>query len=283
MATRNAGLALLRACKQGTLVDVKLLAVPNARETNPPMKIVMGAAALYGHADSLCHLMTSIPKAHWQGSHGPWDPVVIFQLVEGLPREWHVTRMTDYAVKLAAAGGAIDVIQALEEAGLAFDHIVEHSGSPLGIAIIYRKLDLIRFLLARGANPNGSYSFPMISFLNQAALDGSTDIIQLLLDYGAAFQGSKAWQGAAQGGSIKAAELLLKLGVDMNEILRLDLVDVDRDVIGTPLHIAIRHYQAAMVEFLLRHGARQDLLDGHGVTAKELAAGLGNPMIVCLF
>ena len=69
----------------------------------------------------------------------------------------------------------------------------------------------------------------------------------------------------------------------MNKFLRLDLVRGDADVIGTPTHIAMRHDQAAVIEFLLGHGAEQGLLGGDGVTAaKELAVGLGNPIIIRL-
>ena len=191
--------------------------------------------------------------------------------------------MPDYVVYQAAAGGAPNVMQALLDAGLGLDHQVERIGSPLGIAILWGQLDLIRFLLAKGADPNGPYAFPPISFLNQAALLRSTTIMQLLLDHGAAVQGSMALQGAAEGGCISAAGLLLESGADVNEVFRYNLSDRNVDVIGTALHVAVRHDQEAMVGFLLRRGARQDLVDGDGATARALAAGKENLRILRLF
>src|SRR5689334_4464814 len=110
------------------------------------MKMAMGTAAYGGHTNSLRHLMASLPRDHWQGASGPWNPVVVPPL-DSIPQEWRAAAMSDYVVYLAAAGGAPDVMQALVDFGLALDHEVERIGSPLGIAILYRKLDLIRFLL----------------------------------------------------------------------------------------------------------------------------------------
>lgn len=62
------------------------------------------------------------------------------------------------------------------------------------------------------------------------------------------------------------------------------LLLLDLDIISSALHIAVRHDQEAMVEFLLRRGAKQDsLLDFDQATPRELAAARGNPAIMCLF
>jgi cytochrome c551/c552 len=286
MAALNAGRALLQACKQGALADVKactarVLAIRNVKETNPPMKMAMGAAAYGGHTNSLRHLIASLPRDHWQGSSGPWDPIVVPPL-DTLPQEWRAAAMADYVVYLSAVGGAPDTMQALLDSGLGLNHQIERMGSPLGIAIRFGKIDLIRFLLAKGADPNDQYAFPPISLLNQAALLRSTAIMQLLLDYGAAVEGSMALQGAAETGCIEAAALLLELGADINEVFRWNMSDRDIDVIGSALHVAVRHEQEAMVEFLLRRGARQDSLDGYGATVKALAVETGNGRIIRL-
>jgi ankyrin repeat protein len=226
--------------------------------------------------------MASLPREHWQGCSGPWDPL-IFSPLDGTPQEWSGASMPNYVVYRAAAGGVPDALQALMDAGLKLNHPVERLGSPLGIAILYQNLDLIRFLLAKGADPNNYYPFPCISLLHQAALLRSTVIIRLLLDHGATMRGSKALQGAAQVGSVEAAALALELGEDVDEVFRWDMCDQeDVDIIGTALHVAVRHNQEAMVEFLLRRGARQNLLDGAGGTVKTLAVEMGNLRIIRL-
>jgi ankyrin repeat protein len=107
--------------------------------------------------------------------------------------------------------------------------------------------------------------------------------MQLLLDHGATMPGSGDLQGAAKTGDIEAAALALEFGADVNEVLRLDILDdKDLDIIGPPLHVAVEYEPEAMVEFLLRRGARQDLLNGARATAKALAVRKGNPKIIRL-
>lgn len=81
------------------------------------------------------------------------------------------------------------------------------------------------------------------------------------------------------------ALLLLDLGTNLNEVFRWNMSDsYNADIISSALHIAVRHDQEAMVEFLLRRGAKQDsLLDFDQATPRELAAARGNPAIMCLF
>ena len=81
MAAATAGRALLQACKQGAFADVKactaqLLAIPHGKETIAAMKMAMGETAYSGKAKSLGHLMTSLPPAQWQGTFGPWEPIM---------------------------------------------------------------------------------------------------------------------------------------------------------------------------------------------------------------
>jgi hypothetical protein len=199
MAALVTGRALLQACKQGILADVRactarLLAIPNMKETNPPITMAMGNAAYTGRADTLRHLITSLPRHHWQSTDGPWDPLIELSL-NAIPQEWRVTFMPGYVVYRAAAGGVPSAMQVLIDAGLDLNHVVERMGPPLGIAILHGngKLDdFIRWLLAQGADPNDPYAFPPISLLHQAAFLRSTASMHLLLDYGTNVQESKA-------------------------------------------------------------------------------------------
>jgi ankyrin repeat protein len=287
MSVAIAGRALLRACEQGSLVNVRacaarVLAIQNPNETIPPLKMAMGAVAFSGHTNILRYMIDSLPREYWQGGSGPWNPVVTVSS-DTIPEEWRASVMSDYVVYMAAAGGIPSSVQTLIDSGMALDHIVERIGSPLGIAIINNRVDLVRFLLEKGANPNQQYEFPFVSLLNKAASIGSLPIMQLLLDHGAVIPDSKALIGAAEEGRIEAAEFLLRSGAVLNEVSRWDISDSAADNPGSALHVAVRYNQEAMVNFFLRRGIRQDLLDGYQTTAYTLAIRIGNPSIISLF
>ncbi len=150
-------------------------------------------------------------------------------------------------------------------------------GSPLTVAIQRQDVDMVRFLLSKGADPNDQYWIPNDTVLARAASLPSQEILNLLLEQGAKIQGSKALKGAAEGGRIDAATVLLARGADINEVFRHGLWDDDtaKDTIGTALHVAVQHDQKEFVQFLLQQGARTDLADGEGITPRQLAETQG--------
>lgn len=70
---------------------------------------------------------------------------------------------------------------------------------------------------------------------------------------------------AAAGGGVRVIEFLLRKGADINELNGFD---------ETPLHLACRNRQNAMVELLLSHGAKPSLSkrDSSGATPLHFAA-----------
>lgn len=104
--------------------------------------------------------------------------------------------MSSYVVYQTATGGMTSAMQVLLDASIGLNYEVERLGSPHGIAILCGKLDLVRFLLTRGADPNNQYAFPPITLLHQTALLQSTSLTRLLVGHGANVQDSKALQGA---------------------------------------------------------------------------------------
>ena len=285
MAINTIGRALLKACTQGSLPEVnvyasRLLAKGISKETGPPLKMAMAAAAYEGHADILRSLMTSLPQ-NMRRAESPWN-LSIKAESDDIPQEWRPAEMSDLVIYRAAMGGKPQVMQTLMDFGLGVDHEIDKMGSPLSIAIREEKVDMVRFLLEKGADPNGMYWIPPETFLIKAASLPSSNILKSLLDYGAKLQGSAALKGAAEEGRVDSAKVLLKHGADIDEVFRLDLFEDKRDIVGSALHVAVKRKQKEFVSFLLASGARRDLQNGDGLTARESAVAEGNEEMVQL-
>ncbi len=285
MATNTIVRALLNACKQGSLAEAhfyaqQLLADGISRQTGPPFKLAMATAAYQGHAEILRSLMNTHIQ-NMQHADSPWNPTITGR-TDDIPQEWTAAKMSDLVVYRATRGGKPHVMQTLMDFGLTPDHEIDKMGSPLGIAIRGEKVDMVRFLLEKGADPNGMYWIPPESFLLKAASLNSPDIMKALQDHGAKLKGSMALRGAAKNGRIDSAKILLEQGADVDEIFLLDLFQDERDNLGTALHIAAKHKQHEFVNFLLAYGAKQDLKDGDGLTAREAAVAHGNDGIASL-
>ncbi|KAF1959242.1 hypothetical protein CC80DRAFT_591298 [Byssothecium circinans] len=102
---------------------------------------------------------------------------------------------------------------------------------------------MVRFLLEKGVDPNGRYWIPFDSFLMKTASLSSPNIMISLLDHDAAIQGSLVLSSAAEEGRIDSAKILLERGADINEVFDLDLDGDEDDIVGTALHVAVKHDQ----------------------------------------
>ncbi len=169
-------------------------------------------------------------------------------------------------------------------------------------------LDLMKVLLAHGANPNAQLKTPTLQRahtpgegtlgegatpLMRAAKNGDVAGIQLLLEHGADVSlrqknGTTALMFAAGLGRgvgvfakdygtetdlLEAAKVLVAHGADVNAI---------SDAGQTAMHFAAQAADVnlpqpsdAMVRFLAEHGARLDVLDKQGRTPIEMAQGKG--------
>ncbi|PVH96603.1 ankyrin [Periconia macrospinosa] len=287
MSTTTIGRALLKACQHGSVKEAntlvpRLLAKGISKETAPPLQLAMATAAYHGHSDILRNIMSNFPKGV-KPSREAWTlPFTSDMEFHRLPKEWKSSAVPDLVVTRAVEGGSVPVVQTLMDFGLEVDYMVDKVGTLLCIALCARKLDMVRFLLEKGADPNDRLWF-FTPFLMKAASLPEPDIMVALLEHGAELKGSGALQGAAEAGRITAAEILLERGADVDEVFRLGLFDDESiDIKGMALHAAVKHSQEEFVHFLLARGARQDLRDGDGLTAMEVAVAEGNKKMIQL-
>ena len=160
-------------------------------------------------------------------------------------------------------------------------------GPPLGLAIEIHDIDVVRFLLKKGADPNGWSFTYSICHLAHAVHLGDQDISELLLDVGAHPQGSGALWEAAQANNFVAAANLINHGSDVNEVFTSKIYDslkysdemfrrfqlkefVENRHERTALHAAAAEDNRHMIKFLLRKGADKNIKDKEGNRAADL-------------
>ncbi|KAH8422609.1 ankyrin repeat domain-containing protein [Aspergillus melleus] len=286
----SAGRSLLKACAQGSLSSVKAYAPQLYTTTGidkravPPLRLAIATAAENGHSDILRYFFTHIPQCQ-RSADGPWNPKIDIQERE-VPEEWQsAVTLPDFVLMRTMKGAKPAAFQTLLDFGLCVNHPMDKIGSPLTVAIQRQDVEMVRFLLSKGADANDQYWIPNDTVLARAASLPSLEIMTLLLEHGASVQSSQALKGAAESGHVDAATVLLAHGADVNEVFRHNLWDDDdaRDTIGTALHVAVQHDQEDFVRFLLQRGARADLADGEGITPRQLAQAQGKAEVVKLF
>src|ERR1051326_3274407 len=132
--------------------------------------------------------------------------------------------------------------------------------TPIQAATQMGRRDIIEYLLEKGA--------PLDVFT--ASVLGSDDVVRAELD---ATPGLARTRGVhdlpalyfpAIGGQVATAELLLSAGADVN----------DAAPAAAAIHGAVMGRSAAMVRWLLDHGADRTLPDFEGRTARELALAM---------
>ncbi|MFI4973590.1 MAG: ankyrin repeat domain-containing protein [Caulobacterales bacterium] len=163
----------------------------------------------------------------------------------------------------ARAEASVETAKVLLAAGLPIDQEAFREGdwkaTPLWYAVGRgENLTLAEFLLNQGCNPN--YCLWAASFGNDL------EAIRLLVRHGADLEdpsaGDSPFLGAVKWSHFGPAEELLKLGADVNA----------RDAAGlTALHLMLkkasdrRHFA-----MLIAHGARGDIPDPSGLTARDI-------------
>lgn len=142
----------------------------------------------------------------------------------------------------------------------------DKSESPLVIAALHGRVEIVRLLLEHGATMNYNDD-RRTTPLHAAAEGGNTEIVKLLLDHGAdlaasSYQGT-ALHRAAMYGQLEVVKLLVQRGADVNQ---------DAELGGwTPLHATAWSDSAEVAEYLVAQGAdvNHRLLRGGGTPLHE--------------
>lgn len=145
------------------------------------------------------------------------------------------------------------------DAGLDINYrIPGYTGTPLTGAAAFAKIDLIKALLSRGADPNlencgwGQYHLKPIAAAAQGLCrdEDAAEAIKILLNGGALCKGSAALQLAAQDGRFRCVKVLVEQGgADVNEV-------VTRVEEQSALDLAAKRGADEIVSFLKDHGAK---------------------------
>ena len=126
----------------------------------------------------------------------------------------------------AATAGDAKRVAALVDADSSLTNAVARDGySPLGLASFFKRPDVVRVLLERGAKPSvpsRDQGFtPLHSAVATDAGEATAEIVRLLLEAGAdpnlkSNEGGTPLHSAAYTGDLEIAELLLAYGADPN-------------------------------------------------------------------
>jgi ankyrin repeat protein len=172
----------------------------------------------------------------------------------------------------AAIRGYVPIAKALIDGGAP----VNGAGYPLNAAARAGQTEMVAFLIQRGADVNArdltGYTPLIEAVISPDGLEG----MKILLAANAAPNagdepyGANALHWAAYQGNVAAAELLLAVGMDI------DVQGGRHDPLcfaagSTPLHLAARYNQFAMVDYLIEHGAAVNMRDKHGDTPLAVA------------
>lgn len=139
------------------------------------------------------------------------------------------------------------------------------------MASVADNLELVKFLIAHGADPNANLRSGRHTPLECAVLS-STSTMKALVDAGAQIKGHSALQMAACYGKIDNISYLLDCGAPIDE--------VPCGVYRSALSEAALNGNVKAVKLLLDKGADPDVKDRNGNSALELA--LMHKHVVCV-
>ena len=178
--------------------------------------------------------------------------------------------------------GDVDRVQSFFDQGVDIDARAPCSGAaPLDAAIFGGHMDLVRYLVERGADINGigyGDNTPLMAAANQ----GNPQAVKLLLNVGADPNLASPVTGetplhastahAYQEGMLDCVRLLLSAGANPNVKAKAgmptDRYYRDTRLVGeTPLHLAAAYGDEAMIRCLLGAGADPSVRDDRGDSA----------------
>lgn len=162
----------------------------------------------------------------------------------------------------AALKGNLKSVQALVVAGARVDRVdTKMGGTPLTAAIQSLNVDVVKFLIGKGANVHRKAGGGR-TMLHLAAQNGNPQIVEYLIKAGLDAnvldeRGGTAARWAAENGHIETLEILSSFGCDL---LRPDTRN------WTPLHAAVFGGQIAAVTYLIDLGASPNAISADNFT-----------------
>ncbi|NXQ81286.1 ASB3 protein, partial [Nyctibius grandis] len=225
LAAREGNVKMLRKLiKQGYSVDV-----PDNRGWVP-----LHEAAAHNSSECLRLLVRAAPS----------DDYINLKTFDGM-----------CALHLSARRGSLESVRVLLEAGTDPNEATTEATTALFLAVENGHADIVKFLLQHGANVEGPHSWSGWNSLHQAAFQGFTEIMKILLEKGASKEckddfGITPLFVAAQYGKLESLRLLVSHGADVN---------CQAKDGATPLLIAAQEGHVECVELLLSNGANPNL------------------------
>ncbi|CAH1396720.1 unnamed protein product [Nezara viridula] len=164
----------------------------------------------------------------------------------------------------AVIGDHIDLVKYLIAKGADLNAMDEMKRTPLHWAVFYNYEDLVFVLISKGAGLNRK-DCDGLSPLHISALKGYKKVTDMLIKYGA-FKNSRSKKGhtplheAAHNGQIEIVQLLIKEGAELEK------PGIEASDGSTPLFEAVEGGYSEIVRLLIEHGARFNLTNSMGKT-----------------
>ncbi|MCJ1381785.1 Ankyrin-2 [Xylographa soralifera] len=184
----------------------------------------------------------------------------------------------------ATSAGSIPVYQVLVDNHFDLNqHWSEYDGDALVMAAFDGNVELTRFLLEHGMDPNsGNGCGEWIAlFWSIAGRHRSIPLLKLLIEYGVQVERLGATVLAAENDSLEALQLLVQHGAGLEELgqhgVRRD--EEQTKLLGTPLFTACKMGFLEMVNYLLDQGANARFINGAGETPYSVAKANGHNRI----
>lgn len=190
----------------------------------------------------------------------------------------HGARLNDWVHSAVSQAMSLELLQILVPAGLDVNHKEDRVGGYIAATASCNQMDLTRYLLQHGADPNRNPLADLNPALNMAVKGNLMEMAELLIQCGAKVNGLGALAMTAEYGRFEMMKLLFQHGADVNDDAK-DRAEECIDYIEgvTALHQAAKVGRIDAVVFLLNHGANPDLKDEDGRTPLMVAQENGHP------
>jgi ankyrin repeat protein len=197
-------------------------------------------------------------------------------------------QVTSAQLVLASSAGDFEWVKMLLDQGHDVESRDQFGNTALGWTRGPRLLDILKLLLARGANPN-TPAYNGHSAVGLYAYECEPAAVKLLLAYGADPNQPRESSGETplhiavvkdRPGRLECVRQLLRAGADPNRRAKVgpkaDREGADKVRGETALHVAAQRGDAALIQVLLEAGADPTIRDADDQTPLDIASKSGN-------